>query len=77
MGKKKTMPVEPDEMPVQPEKPEIRQPGDPGEPQIPEEAPEHIPQEMPPGEVRQPEIKPVDGENSGINLNLFNYGKDK
>ncbi len=55
MSKKRTMPVEPDEMPVNPKSPEISQPTDPGQPVTPEEAPENIPQELPPDEPVQTE----------------------
>jgi hypothetical protein len=62
MSKKQTMPVEPDEMPVNPGSPEIRQPTDPGEPAMPEEAPENIPQELPPDEPIRPEVNPDEFE---------------
>ncbi|MDN3581064.1 hypothetical protein [Mucilaginibacter flavus] len=58
MSKKRTMPVEPDEMPVNPKNPEIGQPTDPGQPVTPEEAPENIPQELPPDELIEPEVNP-------------------
>lgn len=57
-----TMPNEPEEIPVQPERPEIRRPADPGEPQLPEEAPDNLPQEVPPGETEKPEINPDEFE---------------
>jgi hypothetical protein len=62
MSKKRTMPNEPDEMPVNPERPEIRQPTDPGEPDMPEEGPENIPNELPPDETGQPELNPDEFE---------------
>ena len=65
--KHQTMPGEPDEMPVQPERPDIQQPSDPGEPQTPEEAPGNLPQEVPPGEAGQPEIKPDDQKTGAKN----------
>ncbi|MFI5162961.1 MAG: hypothetical protein ACHQHN_16890 [Sphingobacteriales bacterium] len=46
--KKRTMPIEPDEMPVQKPEPEIKQPNDPGPAGIPQENPERIPVELPP-----------------------------
>lgn len=63
MGKQhNTVPNEPAEFPVQPEKPEIQQPSDPGEPQVPEEAPENIPNELPPDESDSPELNPDEFE---------------
>jgi hypothetical protein len=59
--KKGTMQVEPDEMPVRPPAPEINQPSDPKEPQIPEEDPGNIPQELPP-EPAKPSETPPPGE---------------
>lgn len=56
------MPNEPDEMPVTPERPEIRQPTDPGEPEMPEEGPGNIPNELPPDETDQPELNPDEFE---------------
>lgn len=55
------MQVEPDEMPVRPPAPEINQPSDPKEPQIPEEDPGNIPQELPP-EPAKPSETPPPGE---------------
>jgi hypothetical protein len=62
MSKKRTMPNEPDEMPVNPERPEIRQPTDPGEQEMPEEAPENIPNEIPDTEPGEPEVDPDEFE---------------
>jgi len=48
MGKQhETMPDEPQEAPVQLERPEIKQPSDPGMPEIPREAPQNEPPEIP------------------------------
>jgi hypothetical protein len=57
--KKQTMPVEPDEMPVQPTKQEIKQPADPKEPEIPEEVKESPVRELPPDEKKRPEFPPM------------------
>jgi len=46
--KKQTMPKEPEEIPLQKPEPEIRQPSDPKVPEIPQEDPERMPQELPP-----------------------------
>jgi hypothetical protein len=49
MGKQRnTIPNEPQEMPVRKDAPEIRQPADPKVPEIPQEDPDWIPDEMPP-----------------------------
>jgi hypothetical protein len=57
--KKKTMPVEPDEMPIEPGRQEIKQPKDPKEPEIPKEDNENIPEELPPGETKRTEVPPT------------------
>jgi hypothetical protein len=54
--KKRTIPVEPNEMPVIPEKPEIKPLADPVEPKVPEEVPENIPPEVLPEKPAEPEI---------------------
>jgi hypothetical protein len=54
--KKRTMPIEPDEMPVPKEQPEIKQPADPQELTVPVEDPENIPQELP-GQPKNQKIK--------------------
>jgi hypothetical protein len=55
MGKQhNTIPNEPQEMPVRKDEPEIKQPNDPKVPEIPQEDPQRIPDEIPPEE---PETK--------------------
>lgn len=54
MPDKKTFPGEKEEMPLKPGKSEIEQPGDPKTPQIPQEDPESIPQEIPPAQEVPP-----------------------
>lgn len=46
-----TIPSEPQEMPERQDTPEIKQPTDPKVPEIPQEDPDRVPDEMPPGEV--------------------------
>jgi hypothetical protein len=58
MGKKQTIPNEPEEMPVTPQNPEIKQPNDPGVPKSPEEAPGTQPPEISPDRTQNPEINP-------------------
>jgi len=58
MGKKQTIPNEPEEMPVAPQNPEIKQPNDPGVPKSPEEAPGTQPPEISPDRTQNPEINP-------------------
>jgi hypothetical protein len=45
--KHNTIVGEPQEAPITPEKPEIKQPADLAQPEIPEEAPENTPLELP------------------------------
>jgi hypothetical protein len=54
--KKRTMPNEPDEMPVPKPTPEIEQPSDPKEPEIPQEDPVREPEELPPNGTDLPEV---------------------
>jgi hypothetical protein len=56
MSQKRTVPYEPEEFPLQPKQPEIPQPHDPNSPGVPEEAPDNLPQELPPDETHQPEV---------------------
>ena len=58
MGKKETIPNEPEEMPVTPKNPEIKQPSDPGVPSSPQEAPGTQPPEITPNPSQNPEINP-------------------
>ena len=58
MPEKKTFPGEKEEMPLTPGKPEIERPGDPQSPQIPQEDPERIPQEIPPAQAPPQEMPP-------------------
>jgi hypothetical protein len=51
-----TIPNEQQESPVQPGKPEVELPRDPQSPNIPKEAPQHEPTEMPKEPVPRPEI---------------------
>ncbi|OOQ61534.1 hypothetical protein BC343_00185 [Mucilaginibacter pedocola] len=51
MTKHKTFPAEQPEMPLPDKKPEIKQPHDPHTPETPEEAPQHEPEELPPGNI--------------------------
>ena len=65
MGKQhNTIPNEPQEAPVPPEKPDVQQPTDPHTPEIPQEAPDNEPQEVPAQPA--PEVKP---DQSGSELN--------
>jgi len=49
MGKKHdTFPGEQPEMPVPQQRPEVSQPSDPHAPEIPQEDPDRVPQELPP-----------------------------
>jgi hypothetical protein len=53
MSKKhETIPNEPEEMPVKKEQPEIQQPNDPRTPEVPQESPGEIPDELPPEEIK-------------------------
>jgi hypothetical protein len=54
----KTILNEPEESPVQPVKPEVELPRDPQSPNIPKEAPQHEPTEVPKEPVPAPKIKP-------------------
>lgn len=54
MSRKKTIPFEPEEFPLRSKQPEIQQPHDPNSPGIPEEAPDNLPQELPPDETQHP-----------------------
>ena len=58
MGKKQTIPNEPEEMPVIPKNPEINQPNDPGVTRSPEEAPGIQPPEITPNPTPNPEVSP-------------------
>lgn len=64
--KKHTFPNEQEEIPASTPRPEIERPGDPTEPEIPQEAPDRIPPEMP-EQSPAPEIIPEEpplGENA-------------
>ena len=61
-----TIPNEPEESPAQPGKPEVEPPRDPKTPDIPREAPQHEPREVPQQPAPTPEIKP-DGAGSLLN----------
>jgi len=57
--KKRTMPFEPDEFPVERPKQEINKPSDPKEHEIPEEVREYPMREMPQEEKNPPEFPPM------------------
>jgi hypothetical protein len=63
--KKRTMPNEPDEMPLHKPEPEIKQPNDPKTPDIPEEHPEREPEELPPSTPSPDEMPPEQPGQSG------------
>lgn len=60
MGKQhQTFPGEPEEMPDKKDQPEIKQPDDPKEPEVPQENPDDVPVELPPGKTPGEDDKPV------------------
>ncbi|MGN6639030.1 MAG: hypothetical protein ACTHJ8_08980 [Mucilaginibacter sp.] len=61
-----TTPNEPTESPAQPGKPEVDLPRDPKTPDIPREAPQHEPREVPQEPLPQPDIRP-EGPGSLLN----------